>query len=180
MQKGYSMSCRIKLYEASLTLPRSHVSLRSRTVQLVAVEQVSLGDCCPVQTNKRLIGGGYGVDLPFIPASFVYQIAILDTAQIYAGATVSNLNGAVPGNLEVVLFQLPTSGVGVMQASGTAATVRSAVLTHPSWSPDGKQAVLSVMNALGSLRGTAASPVLGFITHYERALMDRGIEPGLF
>jgi hypothetical protein len=53
-------------------------------------------------------------------------------------------------------------------------------LTNPSWSPDEKQALLSVMNALGSLRGTAASPVLGFLTRYEQALMDRGIDPGLY
>ena len=58
--------------------------------------------------------------------------------------------------------------------------MRGAVLTHPSWSPDEKQAVLSAMNALDSLRGTAASPVLGFLTHYEHALMARGIDPGLF
>lgn len=40
--------------------------------------------------------------------------------------------------------------------------------------------MLSVMNALGSLRGTTVSAVMGFINHYERVLMDRGIDPGLF
>ncbi len=102
------MSCRIKLYEASRTLPRSHVSLRSSTVQLVAVEQARLANCCPVQANRRLLGGGFGADLPFIPAPFVYQVAIVDTAQIYAGATVPNLNADVPVDLDVVLFHLPT------------------------------------------------------------------------
>src|SRR5215831_13395744 len=106
------MSCRIKLYETSQTAPRSHVSLRSATVQLVAVEQANLTNCCPVQVNKRLIGGGYGVNLPFIPGPFVYQVAIIDVAKIYAGAIVSNLNGAAPADLDVVLFKLPTRGVG--------------------------------------------------------------------
>src|SRR5260370_41541929 len=86
LQKAIGMSCRIKLYEASRTLPRSHVSLRSPTVQLVAVEQASLANCCHVQANRRLLGGGYGADLPFIPTPFVYQVAIGDPAQIYAGA----------------------------------------------------------------------------------------------
>jgi hypothetical protein len=92
------MSCRIKLYEMSPTSPPSHRSVRSSTVLLMAVDQASLTNCCPVQTNRRLIGGGYGADLQFTPASFVYQVAIADTAHIYAGATVSNLNGATPGD----------------------------------------------------------------------------------
>lgn len=82
---------------------------------LVAVDQESLTNCCPVQTNRRFIGGGYGADLQFTPASFVYQVAIADTAHIYAGATVSNLNGATPGDLDVVLFHVPSSGVGTLQ-----------------------------------------------------------------
>jgi len=149
-------------------------------VQLVAVEQASLANCCPVQANRRLLGGGYGADLPFIPAPFVYQVAIVDTAQIYAGATVPNLNGAMPLDLEVVLFHLPMGGVAAVPAGGTVAQVRGAVLTHPSWSADEKQAVLSMMNALGSLRGTAAPSVLGFITHYDRGLTNCGIDPALF
>ena len=85
------MSCRIKLYETTGIPPLSHVSQRSATVQLVAVEQARLTNCCQVQVNKRLIGGGYGADLPFIPAAFVYQVAIVDTSHTYAGATISNL-----------------------------------------------------------------------------------------
>src|SRR5215470_4521410 len=108
------MSCRIKLYETSESPPLSHLSVRSATVQLIAVEQASLTNCCQIQMNKRLIGGGYGADLPFIPGSFVYQVAIVDTSDTYAGATVSNLNGAAPGDLEVVLFRLPASGVGAI------------------------------------------------------------------
>jgi hypothetical protein len=174
------MSCRIKLYETGGTSPPSHVSLRSATVHLVAVEQASLTNCCQVQVNKRLIGGGYGADLPFIPASFVYQVAIVDTAQTYAGATVTNLNGATPGDLEVVLFCLPTSRVEVIASSGTAAHMRDAVIRHPSWSADEKQAILSVMNALGSLRGTTTPLVLEFIARYERIMADVGINPAFF
>ena len=147
----------------------------------MAVDQESPTETgCPVQTNRRFIGGGYAADLQFTPASFVYQVAIADTALIYAGATVSNLNGATPGDLDVVLFHVPSSGVGAVATGGTAGQMRGAVSRHPSWSPDEKQAVLSIMNALGSLRGTVAPPVMDFIIHYERVLADRGIDPGLF
>ena len=173
------MSCRIKLYEMSRTAPRSHVSLRSATVQLVAVEQARLTNCCPVQVNKRFIGGGYGIDLPFIPDSFVYQVAIIDVAKMYAGATVPNLNGATPADLDVVLFKLPMRKVGVA-IGGIAVQVRTAIATNPYWSSEERQAVLSVMNALGSLRGTAAPLVLDFIAHYEQILAARGIDPGFF
>jgi hypothetical protein len=173
------MSCRIKLYETSQTAPRSHVSLRSATVQLVAVEQANLTNCCPVQMNKRFIGGGYGVDLPFIPGSFVYQVAIIDVAKIYAGATVPNLNGATQADLDIVLFKLPTRRVGVTIGS-IAVQVRTAIATNPYWSSEERQAALSVMNALGSLRGTAAPLVLDFIAHYEQILAERGIDPGFF
>ena len=67
-----------------------------------------------------------------------------------------------------------------MRQATTAVQVRGAVLRHPSWSPDEKQAVLSIINALGSLRGTAAPLVMDFIIHYERVLADRGIDAGLF
>ena len=129
------MSCRIKLYESNEIPPLSHVSLRSATVQLVAVEQASLTNCCQVQVNKRLIGGGYGVDLPFIPASFVYQVAIVDPSHTFAGATISNLNGAAPGDLEVVLFRLPTSGLEAKASNGAAAYVRAAVVKYPPGVP---------------------------------------------
>ena len=79
---------------------------------LVATNQASLTNCSPVQPNRRLIGGGYGADLQFTPASFVYQITIADTAHVYAGATVPNLNGSKSGDLDIVLFHLPTSGIG--------------------------------------------------------------------
>jgi len=174
------MSCRIKLYETSEIPPLSHVSLRSATVQLIAVEQASLTNCCQIQLNKRLIGGGYGADLPFIPASFVYQVAIVDTSHTYAGATICNLNGAAPGDLEVLLFRLPTSGVGAIASNGAAAYVREAVVKYPSWNAIEKQAILSVMNALGSLRGTVTPLVLDFVAHYERALADAGINPSFF
>ena len=93
---------------------------------------------------------------------------------------MANLNGATPGDLDVVLFHLPASGVGAVAAGGTAVQMRDAVLNHPSWNLDEKQAVLSVMNAVGSLRGTTAALIMNFITHYERILEDRGIDPGFF
>jgi hypothetical protein len=173
------MSCRIKLYEMSRTASQSHVSLRAATVQLVAVQQANLTNCCPVQANERLIGGGYGVDLPFIPGSFVYQVAIIDVAKIYAGVMVSNLNGATPADLDVVLFKLPRRKVGVA-TGGYAVQVRTAIATNPYWNSEERQAVLSVMNALGSLRGTAVPLVLDFIAHYEQILAERGIDPGFF
>lgn len=137
-------------------------------------------NCCQVQVNKRLIGGGYGADLPFVPAAFVYQVAIVDTAHIYAGAITSNLNGASPGDLELVLFHLPTSRFEATASSAAAAYVRQATITYSSWSAVEKQAILSVMNALGSLRGTATPIVLDFIAHYERTLADAGVNPASF
>jgi hypothetical protein len=113
------------------------------------------------------------------PARFVYQVAIIDVAEIYAGATVPNMNGATPADLDVVLFKLPTTGVGVA-TGGNAVQVRAAVMTIPYWNPEERQEVLSVMNALGSLRGTAAPLVLDFIAHYEQILVDRGIDPEFF
>jgi hypothetical protein len=174
------MACRLKLHELKLTPQRSIATLRSPTIQAVAVEQSSLTDCCPVQANRVLLGGGFGVDLHFIPGPFVYQIAIVDTAHLYGGATIANLNGALSADLDVVLFRLPTSRVDAVPLAATVAQVRQAVLTQPSWNPDEKQAVLSVMNALGSLRGSAANPVLGFIVHYERSLTSFGLDPGFF
>lgn len=174
------MSCRVKLYEMRPTSPPSQESVRSSTVLLVAINQANLTNCSPVQTNRRLIGGGYGADLQFPPAPFVYQVAIADTAHLYAGATVPNLNGATPGDLDLVLFHVPATGVGAVAAGGTAAQMRVAILKHPSWSQDEKQAVLSVMNAPGTVRGTTAALVMDFITHYERILADRGIDPRLF
>ena len=132
-----------------------------------------------MQVNRRLIGGGYGGDLPFIPGSFVYQVAIIDVAQIYAGAMVPNLNGAAPADVDLVLFKLPTRGVGVAMG-GNAVQVRTAIVTNPYGSAKERQAVLSVINALGSLRGTATPVVLDFVAHYEQILADRGIDPAFF
>ena len=67
-----------------------------------------------------------------------------------------------------------------MATGDNAVQVRAAVMTNSYWNPEERQAVLSVMNALGSLRGTAASLVLNFIAHYEQILVDRGIDPEFF
>jgi hypothetical protein len=73
---------------------------------------------------------------------------------IYAGATAPNLNGARPANLDVVLFKLPTRESRIATARN-AVQVRTAIVTNPYWSSDERQAVLGVMNELGSSRGTA-------------------------
>jgi hypothetical protein len=104
-----------------------------------------------VRLDKRLIGGCEG-DLPFMPGSFVFPVAIIDVAKIYTGAIVPNLNGATSANSDVVLFELPTREVGVA-TGGNAIQVRTAIVTNPHWSPDERQAVLGVMNALGSRMG---------------------------
>jgi hypothetical protein len=67
-----------------------------------------------------------------------------------------------------------------VSTGGNAVQVRTAILTNPYWSSEERQAVLSVMNALGSLRGTATPVVLDFIAHYEQTLADRGIDPEFF
>ena len=108
------------------------------------------------------------------------KVAIVDTAHTYAGATISNLNGAAPGDLEVVLCRLPTSGLEAIASNGDAAYVREAVVNYPSWSAAEKQAILSVMNALGSLRGTVTPLVFDFIAHYERTLAHARINPAFF
>jgi hypothetical protein len=69
--------------------------------------------------------------------------------------------------------------VGVA-AGGNAIQVCTAIVTIPYWSSDERQAVLSVMNALGSLRGTATPLVLDFIAHYEQILAERVIDPECF
>ena len=53
-----------------------------------------------------MIGGGNGGDWPFMPGSFVNEVAIIDAPKIYTGATVPNLNAATSSALDVVLFQL--------------------------------------------------------------------------
>ena len=129
--------------------------------------------------DRRIGGVNLTLDLPFIPGPFVYLVAIVDLGDVYAGGTVTNLNGAIPGDVDVVLFRLPTSGPPPA-AAGSAAEAREAVLKHLSWNIEEKQAVLSVMNALGSLRGTTSNPVLGFMDHYERTLACLGISPVFF
>jgi hypothetical protein len=58
--------------------------------------------------------------------------------------------------------------------------VREAVVKYPSWSAAEKQAILSVMNALGSLHGTVTPLVFDFIAHYERTLAHARINPAFF
>jgi hypothetical protein len=86
----------------------------------------------------------------------------------------------MPSDLNAVVLKLPMSGVAAVSAGSTVAKLRAAVLAYNFWSPKERQAVLSVMNALGSLCGTTARAVIGFINEYERALLERGIDPGFF
>jgi hypothetical protein len=169
------MSCLVKLYE-SVT---GHPTLTAASVELLAVDQASRANCCAVQTNSHLASGGYGANLPFAVASIVYEIAIVDTAQVYAGATVQNLNGSINGDIDVVLFKLPPGGAGPVAAT-TGVQMRTNILTYGMWSSEERQGVLSVINALASLRGTTVGPVLGFIDSYERVLRARAIDPRLF
>jgi hypothetical protein len=96
-----------------------------------------------------------------------------------AGVTVPSLSRATPTDLDVVLFKLPMGRVGV-SIGGNAVQGRIAIMTNPYWSSEERQAVPSVMNALGSRRGTTTLLVLDFMVHCEQVLADRGIDPAFF
>ncbi|HUB14001.1 MAG TPA: hypothetical protein VMB34_18775 [Acetobacteraceae bacterium] len=173
------MSCLIKLYEINTSSPPAQLDLTAGTVELVAVDEATHTNCCGVQTNGLLTARGYGADLPFGAASFVYQVAIVDTALVYGGVTIPSLSGNTAGDLDVVLYKLPPPGTGGTPAT-TAAQARNRVLTNALWSVEQRLAVLSVMNALGALRGVTTGPLLNFIDRHGLALSARGINPALF
>lgn len=135
-----------------------------------------------LETNKGLSGGtGSGAHLQFNRNSIVYQVAISDPGGVYGGATISRLTGTTNGDLDVVLDKLPqgTNATGAAGAT-TAAQARQAVQSDLFWTAGEKRAVLSVMNALGSLRGTTSFPLIAFIRNFEVILRDRGIDANLF
>jgi hypothetical protein len=176
------MSCVVKLFEPDSSLPPVHVTLTAAAIELVAVNETTKANMTNVETNKALSGGtGSGADLQFSQDSIIYQVAISDPQGIYGGATMSSLTGTTDGDLDVVLDKLPqaTSATGAAGAT-TAAQARQAVLSEFSWTPGNKQAVLSTMNALGSLRGATSPPLLAFMHNYETILRDRGIDADLF
>jgi hypothetical protein len=176
------MSCVVKLFEPNTSSPPVHVTLTAAAIELVAVDETTKANISNVETNKALSGGtSSGADLQFNQDSIVYQVAISDPQGIYGGATISSLTGTTGGDLDVVLDKLSqaTSASGAAGAT-TAAQARQAVLSDPVWTAGQKQAVLSTMSALGSLRGATSSPLLAFIRNYERILRDRGIDADLF
>jgi hypothetical protein len=176
------MSCLVKLFEPNLASPPIHVSLMASAIELVAVDETTKANLSNVETNKALSGGtGYGADLQFNQDSIVYQVAISDPQGVYGGATVSSLTGTTNGDLDVVIEKLPQGSSASGAAGATnAAQVRQAVLNDPVWTAGEKRAVLSVMSALGSLRGATAIPLFAFIRAYEVVLRDRGIDASLF
>jgi len=172
------MSCLTKLYE---NVAGAHMDLTASSIDLVAVDQSTFANCSSVCGNAGLpaSGGRYGANLSFTPATIVYQVAVADSSGVYAGATITNLNGDLAGDVDVVLFKLPpptTSGA----TGATAALVRSAVLAHQTWTAAEKTAVFSVMHALGSLRGATNPTVTNFVRRYEEELRNRGIDPRFF
>jgi hypothetical protein len=173
------MSCLTKLYEITAAAPSAHIALSAPTIELVAVDEATLANCCGVVTNASLGSGSYGANLNFLSASIVYQVVIVDTAKIYAGATLPHLSGAVNGSLDVVLHKLPPPAKGRIGPAGTTAQVRAAVTNFRLWNAGERQAVLSVISALTAVRGSTAPRLQNFIQIYETTLNDRGVDPGV-
>jgi len=174
------MPCLTKLLETSGS-PAAHVSLTAATIELVAADQASLTHLSNVETNKPLTAGGFGALLQFNTASITYQVAIVDTAKIYGGVTIANLSGTTSGDLDVVLEKLPTTpGPGGAATGATASQVRQLIRAHVMWTPTERQAVLRVIDALTSLRGTTSVPLLVFVSIYEMILRDCNVDPTVF
>ena len=141
---------------ARARLPRHELLSSGRAQHLRAREQTSRQiRLCPEGRS------GSGADLQFNQDSVVYQVAISDPKGVYGGATISSLTGTTDGDLDVVLDKLP-QGSNASGAAGARPRLRraKAVLSDPIWTGGEKQAVLSVMNALGSLRGATSPPLL--------------------
>jgi hypothetical protein len=172
------MPCLVQLYEVTATSPAVHLALTATTIDLVAVDEATRANCCKVVSNGALGGGGFGGNLVFATASIVYQVAIVDSAMIYAGVTLPHLSGTVNGSLDVVLHKLPAAAKGSAGSTGTsAAQIRADVLAFPLWNDEEKQAVLSTMSALIAVRGSNAPALRQFIQTYEITLSARGIDP---
>jgi hypothetical protein len=176
------MSCSVKLFEPNSASPPVHVTLTAPAIELVAVNEATKANLCQVETNKALntSATSHGADLQFNQASIVYQIAISDPIGVYGGTTITSLTGSTNGDLDVVLEKAPRTRSANAGGAGTAAQARQAVLSDPFWTPGEKQAVLSLMNALGSLRGASTSAVMRFVHRYEVALENLGINYTLF
>jgi hypothetical protein len=174
------MACRVKLFEPDPS--SNHVTLSAPGIELLAVDEATKTNLSGVETNKALNSSAtsHGADLQFNQSSVVYQVAISDPTGIYGGTTISSLTGTTGGDLDVVLEKLPQTTAAGAAGAGTAAQARDAVRNDSSWTGGQKQAVLSVMNALGSLRGATSFPVLAFLRNFEVILRDRGFNANLF
>jgi hypothetical protein len=186
---GDLMPCVVKLFEPDSSSPPVHVDLTARSIELVAVDEATKTNLSNVETNAGFTAAsghkGYGVELQFSQDSIAYQVAISDPLGVYGGATISSLSGTTDGNLDVVLDKLPQTQIAGGSASAaaaltSAALVRDAVVHDGFWDDGEKQAVLSVINALSSVRGATLPPLLAFMRNYEVILRDRGINAGLF
>jgi len=170
------MSCDVHTYDTS------YVALKSKTVQLIAIDTSSSGapiNLTAVVINGPPLGGTYyGAQLSFGLTSCVYQVAITDSARIYAGVTIPSLNGNVDGELEVVLRRLPpkTPAGAVVRTS----TQLIAYLADQPWSFEQRSAVLDVVHALVSIRGWEDPIAREFIANYEQTLRERGVDPAIF
>lgn len=179
------MSCVVKLFEPNSATPPVHVDLTAGVIELVAVDETSKMNLSSVETNKGFAAGtghtGFGADLQFNQDSIVYQVAISDPTGVYGGGTISSLTGTTDGDLDVVLEKLPpATSPSAAAGATTAMQARQAVLGDLGWTAGQRRAILSVMDALGSLRGATSPPLLAFIRNYEVILRDRGIDAGLF
>lgn len=169
------MACRVKIYDTA------HKPLASSRIDLVAVDQGTRRNCCAPVSNGSLGVAHYGANLAFSAGTFVYQVAVVDLARVYAGLTVPGLNGNVAGDLDVVLYPLPTtSGGGTGGSRATTAAQVFIDIDQSSWTPYEKQGMRSVIFALMQLRGSTDPVVLGFIAQYEESLSRYGINASLF
>jgi hypothetical protein len=171
----------VKLYEKAAV---GHRDLMDPNLQLVAVDESTLTNCSSTMNNARLpgTGGRYGADLRFTPSAIVYQVAIADSMQTYAGATVSNLNGDIDGDIDVVLHPWPQQSPfsGGTSAGANAVQVRASVMNFRGWTLDEKRGVFSVMNALSFLRPATTGVVRDFVSLYVQALTGLGINATFF
>jgi hypothetical protein len=166
------MACDLRLYDIS------YASLVSTSVQMIAVNTVSMHTTITSAFNGSLGGGAYGAHLAFPTGLFVYQIAILDTYRVYGNVTIPSLNGNRAGQLEVVLRRLPpATGTGIVV--NTYAQLAGYVAGQPNWSTENRQAVFGVVSALSSVRGASDPMLRDFIGNCEYSLNLLGINPAI-
>jgi hypothetical protein len=176
------MSCNVKLFEPNSASPPVHETLKAAVIELLAVNEATKANLSSLETNKALNASAtsHGADLQFNKDSIVYQVAISDPTGVYGGTTITSLTGTTDGDLDVVLEKVPQTRSTSAGGAGSAAQARQAVLNDLSWTAGEKQAVLSLMNAVGSLRGASTPLVVQFLRRFEVALENLGIDYTLF